>query len=186
MKMEILHLKRWRSVRFWPVNHISESAQNVMEPTWQPENRYRLVRLSVSLRLSRSESQVPSLPCVPSIPVVWPVMISRRVFLVSKSFLRQENRKDLRSLQNLAVLQQSTIQRRNVRLLWRIRRRVSRKLIWFRMVHELRLWMVLFLKPVTSWQKVVSIRMICWRLRDFVQHRIICFRKYREYIVCRV
>ena len=91
-----------RSVTFLPVSHISVFVQNVMVPTWQPVSRYRLVRLSESSQHSPSVSRVHSLPCVRSIQVVWPVTISHRVSLVSKSCLRHVSRRDLQLSLNLA------------------------------------------------------------------------------------
>ena len=111
------HWIQWRSVQSLHVNVRMVFVQNVTVQTWQQGKPFRLVKQSVSLLLSPSVNLVHSWPCVHSIRVELPVTISHRVFLVSKSFLRQESRKDLRLSQSLPVRQQLAIQRKSVRSL---------------------------------------------------------------------
>ena len=73
---------------------------------------------------------------------------------VSRSFLRQENRRDLRSLQSLPERRRSVIQRRNARSSSQTTRQVNPKLISFRTDHVSRFRTVQFLKPEMSLQRV--------------------------------
>src|SRR5699024_4925638 len=87
-----------------------------------------------------SGNLVHSLQCVRSTQVVWPATISHRVFLVSKNFLRQENRKVLLSSLSLQELQQSTTRRRRERSLLQTMRQENQKHTSFRTDQESRSW----------------------------------------------
>ena len=131
---------RLRFVRFLLVNHTLVFVLNVMVQTWQRKNRYRLVKQLVLLLLSPSVSRVHSLPCVRSIPVVWPATISHRVFLVSRSFLRQESQRDLLLFPNLQEKFSFVTPRRNVKWLLQMMKPDRAKHIWFHMVPVLKYW----------------------------------------------
>ena len=150
-----MHLSRLRSVQSLPVSVRVVYAPDVMVRTWQQEKPYRLVRQSELWQHSPSESQVHSLPCVHSITVELPETISLRVFLVSRSFLRQESRRDLQSSQSLPDVQRSVIQRKSVKLLLQMKRQANQKLTLSLMDLVLRSRTEQCSVPEMSLQKVV-------------------------------
>ena len=147
-------MSRLRSVQFLHVNVRTVYAPNVMVRTWQQVRQFRLVRRSESWPLSQSENQVHSLLCVHSIMVELPVTISHRVFLVSRSFSRQEDLRDLPSSQRSQDVQHSVIQRRNVRLSLQTKRQENPNPILFLTDHVSKYRTALCLKPEMSLQKV--------------------------------